>query len=309
MKIRMVPIGNASNKFTRIVPTCRGSSEKSIDLLIDGEETELDKTWSSRSVTRLIHLIRNSCDHGVRAPRSARRRRQEPLAALPVRRGKGHHIIITIEDDGKGPYVERIRKTNIERGLITEAAQVSRGDIFNLIFEPAFHATDDRLRPRVGMDLVSNRSPSSRVDRPRQQNWRGTTTTIRLPLTLAIVQSLLVESNTEIFAILSTVRRIGAPSAPIEIQRVGEPGHQTPQQGPAAVHLENTLELQLKPESSGYGSQRLVTDPTRHAAARRGASQGRFTRHRRQRLTAASASRRPASEPAGNGHQGRWARS
>src|SRR5262249_24418672 len=139
----MVPIGNAFNKFSRIVRDLACQLGKEIDLQIDGEETELDKTLVEQIGDPLIHLIRNSCDHGIEMPdtRQAAGKASNGRIFLAARQ-EGNHIIITIEDDGKGMDLTRIRQKGIERGLISETEQLSDRDIVNLIFEPGFSTAD-----------------------------------------------------------------------------------------------------------------------------------------------------------------------
>ena len=121
MKIRMVPIGNAFNSFSRLVRDVDRQLGKEMELYIDGEETELDKTLVEQIGDPLIHLIRNSCDHGDRVAgrAGAAGKRRAGHISLSARQ-EGNHIIITIQDDGNGLPDETIRKKALERGLITE---------------------------------------------------------------------------------------------------------------------------------------------------------------------------------------------
>ncbi len=227
MKIRMVPIGNAFNKFTRVVRDLSRQLDKEIELYLDGEATELDKTLVEQIGDPLIHLIRNSVDHGIEMPdvRAAAGKRRTGQIMLSARQ-EGNHIIITIQDDGKGIPVDIIRKKAIEKGLIAEDAVLSKRDILNLIFEPGFSTAEKvtNISGRgVGMDVVRKQISKLKglIDIDSEPG-KGTTTTIRLPLTLAIMQSLLVESSGECFAIpLSTVVE-SVRIKPEEIQYVGD---------------------------------------------------------------------------------------
>ena len=227
MKVRMVPIGNAFNKYPRIIRDLAKQLGKKINLHISGESAELDKTLVEQIGDPLIHLIRNSCDHGVEAP-EVRVEAGKPEAGniwLSAHQ-EGNHIIITIEDDGKGIPVDIIRRKGIEKGLISEDDKLSDREIFNLIFEPGFSTAEQITNVSgrgVGMDVVKKQIMKLKglveID---SEMGKGTTTTIRLPLTLAIVQSLLVRSKEEIFAIpLSSVIE-SIRIEPEEIQKVGE---------------------------------------------------------------------------------------
>lgn len=262
MKIRMVPIGNAFNKFTRIIRDLSRQLEKDIELHIDGEDTELDKTLVEQIGDPLIHLIRNSCDHGIEMPdvRAAAGKAKTGKIFLGARQ-EGNNIIITIQDDGKGIPVDIIRKKGIERGLISEEAVLSKRDIFNLIFEPGFSTAEKvtTISGRgVGMDVVRKQISKLKglIDIDSEVG-KGTTTTIRLPLTLAIVQSLLVESLGETFAIpLSTVVE-SVRIKPEDVQRVGDTevikrhGRVLP-----LMHLHDTLDLGAKADVSWYSGYR-----------------------------------------------------
>ncbi len=258
MKIRMVPIGNAFNKFTRIVRDLSRQLGKDIELMIDGEETELDKTLVEQIGDPLIHLIRNSCDHGVEMPdaRVASGKNAAGKIFLSARQ-EGNHIIITIEDDGKGIDTDRVRRKAVERGLISEDTVLSDRDIVNLIFEPGFSTAEQVTTVSgrgVGMDVVRKQiSKLKGLIDINSKLGQGTTTTIRLPLTLAIVQSLLIESQGEVFAIpLSTVVE-SVRIKPEEIQTVGD-AEVIKRHGKVLplMHLHDTLELARKAETSWY---------------------------------------------------------
>ncbi len=261
MKIRMVPIGNAFNKFTRIVRDLSRQLGKEIELYLDGEATELDKTLVEQIGDPLIHLIRNSCDHGVEMPdvRAAAGKRRTGQIMLSARQ-EGNHIIITIQDDGKGIPVDIIRKKAIEKGLIAEDAVLSKRDILNLIFEPGFSTAEKvtNISGRgVGMDVVRKQISKLKglIDIDSELG-KGTTTTIRLPLTLAIMQSLLVESSGECFAIpLSTVVE-SVRIKPEEIQYVGDAEViKRHDKILPLMYLHETLDLSQKDQTSWYNSK------------------------------------------------------
>ncbi|WP_434511457.1 chemotaxis protein CheW [Desulfitobacterium sp. AusDCA] len=211
MRLRMVPIGTVFSRFPRLVRDLARKTDKEIELVLKGEDTELDKTVVEVIGDPLMHLIRNSVDHGIEQP-------QERLAAGKPEIGQitldayheGNHIAILISDDGEGLDLGKIRKKGIEKGLIGEREELADREIANLIFLPGFSTADkvtDISGRGVGMDVVkkalNNLGGMIDIDTRRGQ---GTTFTIRLPLTLAIIQALLVEVSEEIYAIpLSSV--------------------------------------------------------------------------------------------------------
>ncbi len=258
MKIRMVPIGNTFTKFTRIIRDLSRQLDKDIELYLDGEDTELDKTLVEQIGDPLIHLIRNSCDHGIELPavREAAGKRRTGKIFLSARQ-EGNHIIITIEDDGKGINAEIIKKKAIEKGLIPEDAVLTTRDVFNLIFEPGFSTAEQVTNVSgrgVGMDVVKKQiSKLKGLIDIESEVGRGTTIAIRLPLTLAIMQSLLVEASGEAFAIPLNAVVESVRISPDEIQKVGETevikrhGRVLP-----LMHLSDVLNLQKKGEESWY---------------------------------------------------------
>lgn len=227
MKIRMVPIGNAFNKFTRVVRDLSRQLGKDIQINLSGEETELDKTLVEQIGDPLIHLIRNSCDHGIETPEIRLKTGKGQTGTIQLSaRQEGHHVIITIADDGKGIPVDAVRRKGLERGLIKEHDVLTNRDIFNLIFEPGFSTAEKVTTVSgrgVGMDVVRKQIGKLKgIIEIDSEQGKGTKTTIRLPLTLAIVQSLLVKSSHATFAIpLSSVIE-SVRIKPEEIQRIGE---------------------------------------------------------------------------------------
>ena len=252
MKVRMVPIGNAFNKFSRIVRDLARNLDKKIDLLISGEGAELDKTLVEQIGDPLIHLIRNSCDHGVEDPATREAAGKSPTGKIMLSaHQEGNHIVIKIEDDGKGIPLDIIRRKGIEKGLITEEQVLEPRDIYALIFEPGFSTAEQvtNISGRgVGMDVVKkNIMKLKGMIEIDSELGKGTTTTIRLPLTLAIVQSLLVKSNDEVFAIplSSVIESIRIP--PSEIQKVGDTQvYKLRDKVLPLIHLDDVLDLESK---------------------------------------------------------------
>ncbi len=202
--IRMLPIGTTFNKYRRLVRDLSAELGKQIDLVTSGEETELDKTVIERLGDPLVHLLRNSIDHGVEPP-------EERLAAGKPPRGtvrltaehSGGAVIIRIVDDGRGLDARAIRVKAVERGLISPDAELSEKELYNLIFLPGFstaRAITSVSGRGVGMDVVKRGIESLRgaveID---SEPGQGTVITVRLPLTLAIIDGLQVQTGREFF--------------------------------------------------------------------------------------------------------------
>jgi two-component system, chemotaxis family, sensor kinase CheA len=197
LSIRMVPIGTTFGRFKRLVRDLSTELGKEIDLQTEGAETELDKTVIERLGDPLVHLIRNSCDHGIESP-EVRKAAGKPgrgtvrLSAYHT----GPSVFIEIRDDGAGLDAEAIRSKAIERGLLTADATPSQQELFKLIFEAGFStakALSNVSGRGVGMDVVKRSIDALRgsVDVQSVQG-QGTTIRLRLPLTLAIIEGLLV---------------------------------------------------------------------------------------------------------------------
>lgn len=216
MKVRMIPIEQVFNRFPRMVRDLSQESGKKVRLEIYGADTELDKTVVDAMGDPLMHLIRNAIDHGIESPeeRIKSGKSEEGLVKLSAYH-EGNNIYIEVEDDGAGINIDKVKKRAMERGLITEEAanRMSEEDIYNLLFIPGFSTSEkvtDISGRGVGMDVVKRRveelNGSIKIE---SKVGRGTKVTIRLPLTLAIIQSLLVETSDEIFAIpLSNIEEI-----------------------------------------------------------------------------------------------------
>ncbi len=218
MKTRMQPVGKVFNKFPRMVRDLSRELGKSIELIIEGEETELDKSIVEEIGDPLIHIIRNSCDHGIE-PLEERRKLNKPetgkvqLSAY----NEGNHIVIKISDDGKGLDPVMLKEKAIEKGVISErdAEGMSDREAFNLIFKPGFSTAKvvSNVSGRgVGMDVVkTNIEKLNGIIEIDSEVGVGTTQKLKIPLTLAIIQALLVGVQEEYYAIplssvLETVR-------------------------------------------------------------------------------------------------------
>ncbi|NHB48703.1 hybrid sensor histidine kinase/response regulator [Helicobacter pylori] len=218
MKTRMQPVGKVFNKFPRMVRDLSRELGKSIELIIEGEETELDKSIVEEIGDPLIHIIRNSCDHGIE-PLEERRSLNKPetgkvqLSAY----NEGNHIVIKISDDGKGLDPVMLKEKAVEKGVISErdAESMSDREAFNLIFKPGFSTAKvvSNVSGRgVGMDVVkTNIEKLNGIIEIDSEVGVGTTQKLKIPLTLAIIQALLVGVQEEYYAIplssvLETVR-------------------------------------------------------------------------------------------------------
>ena len=228
MKTRMQPIGRLFQKYPRIARDLARNLGKDVELLLVGEETEIDKTMIEDLSDPIIHLIRNAVDHGVESTedRRAAGKPEKSQVRLEARQ-EGDHIVLLVADDGKGMNAERLRAKALEKGLITdeEANTMDERQSLALIFLPGFSTKDfasDVSGRGVGMDVVKTniQKLNGNID-IRSEVGKGTTFVISLPLTLAILPVLLVQLGEQPFAVpLSMVREI----LPIEVEQVQEVG-------------------------------------------------------------------------------------
>lgn len=218
MKTRMLPIGKVFNKFPRMIRDLSRELNKKIELEITGEETELDKSIVEEIGDPLVHIIRNSCDHGIETPETRLAAGKEEMGTIQLKAyHEGNHIVIQIIDDGKGLDAEMLKLKSIEKGIITEkeADTMSEKEAFGLIFRPGFStaAQVTSVSGRgVGMDVVkTNIEKLNGMIDIDSEVGRGTSMKLKIPLTLAIIQALLVGVQEEYYAIplasvLETVR-------------------------------------------------------------------------------------------------------
>ncbi|WP_419787737.1 chemotaxis protein CheW [Pseudodesulfovibrio sp.] len=196
--IRMLPIGTSFSKFKRLVRDLSAELGKEINLTTSGEDTELDKTVIERLGDPLVHLLRNSLDHGIEPPeeRVAAGKQPQGLIMLSAEHSGGE-VLIRITDDGRGMSPEAIREKAVERGMITRDTEMTEKELLKLIFEPGFSTAKKVTNVSgrgVGMDVVKRAIDSLRgsIDIDSKPG-KGTTLTIRLPLTLAIIDGLQVQ--------------------------------------------------------------------------------------------------------------------
>lgn len=213
MKTRMLPVSKVFNKFPRMVRDLARDMGKNIELIISGEETELDKTIIEEVGDPLVHIIRNSCDHGIES-------KEERIAAGKSETGKielkayneGNHIVIEIADDGKGMNAEVLKQKALEKDIITEreADMMNDKEAYSLIFKAGFSTAKvvTNVSGRgVGMDVVkTNIEKLNGMIDVESEFGQGTVLKLKIPLTLAIIQALIVGVQEEYYAIpLSSV--------------------------------------------------------------------------------------------------------
>ncbi|MGD0347580.1 MAG: chemotaxis protein CheA [Terracidiphilus sp.] len=197
MNIRMMPIRGTFEKFRRLVHDLARDLGKNVELTIEGADTELDKTVIEQLGDPLMHLIRNSMDHGIEPADVRAASGKSPTATIHLAaRHSGASVLVTVTDDGRGIDADAVRLRAIERGLISADAQLTEGQIFALLFAPGFstaaQVTDVSGRG-VGMDVVRQRVESLRgAVEVQSRPGLGTSVTLRLPLTMAIIDGLLV---------------------------------------------------------------------------------------------------------------------
>ncbi len=208
MKVRMVPIESTVNKFPRMIRDLQKTLGKKLDFYMSGEETELDRTVVDEIGDPIMHLLRNSADHGIESAEiRAQRGKPEAGSIWLDAYQDGNNVIIEVRDDGNGIDIEAVRNKGIERGVITpeQAAAMSDKEVINLLFNAGFSTAKkvtDVSGRGVGLDVVKSKieSLSGEVD-VKSQLGVGSTWTIRLPLTLAIIQALMVIVGGEKYAI------------------------------------------------------------------------------------------------------------
>lgn len=208
MKVRMVPIESVVNKFPRMIRDLSKKLDKKLELYMSGEETELDRTVVDEIGDPLMHLLRNSADHGIESAEVRAQRGKPAVGSIFLDAYQdGNNVVIEVRDDGNGIDTEAVRAKAVERGTVTpeQAANLTEKEIINLLFLPSFstakQVTDVSGRG-VGLDVVRSKieSLSGEVE-VKSKLGEGSTWTIRLPLTLAIIQALMVVVGDEKYAI------------------------------------------------------------------------------------------------------------
>ncbi len=208
MKVRMVPVSSVFSRFPRLVRDLSKKSGKEVDLIMEGEETELDKSVVEVIGDPLVHLIRNSVDHGIEAEETRVSAGKPPKGRVTLRAfHKGNSVAIEIEDDGKGIDPAKMREVAIKKGIISpeEAAQLDDREAIELIFAPGFSSAEkitDISGRGVGMDVVRTNIKSLKGSvSTYSEIGKGTRFTLSLPLTLAIIDALMVNVSGQMYAI------------------------------------------------------------------------------------------------------------
>ncbi len=208
MQLRMVAVDQVFSRFPRVVRDIANKLDKGIDLIVEGKDTELDKSVVEEIGDPLMHLVRNSVDHGIES-KADRKRKGKPETGTVYLRAfhQGSSIVLEVQDDGKGLDIPVIKSKAVQKKIITEAEAASMSDkeAANLIFAPGFstaEAVSDLSGRGVGMDVVKkNVERLNGVVEIVSEKDKGSTFTIKLPLTLAIISAMLVRTSRNIYAI------------------------------------------------------------------------------------------------------------
>ena len=208
MKVRMVPVSQVFNRFPRMVRDVTKELNKEINLTIEGEDTELDRTVIDEIGDPIMHLLRNSLDHGIEMPDEREAKGKPRIGEVGlIARHEGNNVVIMVTDDGKGINPDVIRRKAVEKGLFTqdEVDNMDDADAVRIVFLPGFSTAEkisDISGRGVGMDVVKSKieSLSGHVDVETRVN-EGSVFKIKLPLTLAIIQAMLVQVQNEMYAI------------------------------------------------------------------------------------------------------------
>ena len=214
MTMRMVPMRTLVSRFRRLILGLSSDLGKPVEFVVDGEDTELDKTVIEKLADPLVHILRNAIDHGMEDPAARAQTDKDRVGRIELSATHvGGEVHIVVRDDGRGMSADKIRAKAIERGLITSEAQLTAGQVFALVLEPGFSTAETitELSGRgVGMDVVRRTIEGLRgVIEIDSKLGQGTTVTLRLPLTLAIIDGLLIEIADERYTLpMSSVKEI-----------------------------------------------------------------------------------------------------
>ncbi|MCX8177514.1 MAG: chemotaxis protein CheA [Candidatus Bathyarchaeota archaeon] len=210
-RIRMVPVSQIFDRFPRLVRDLSLKKGKRVELIMEGRDIEVDRTVLDEIGEPLVHLIRNCIDHGIEYPEERTKLGKPPIGLIKLSAHReGDHVIIEIEDDGAGIDPRIVKKVAVEKGFISkfEAEKMSDDQLINMIFIPGFSTAKEVTETSgrgVGMDVVKNKVEAlGGAIQLKTEVSRGTKVTLRLPLTVAIIKSLLVEAGGQTFAIPSS---------------------------------------------------------------------------------------------------------
>jgi len=219
MSMRMVPVGQLFQKMSRLVRDLSRKNGKRVDLETSGEETELDRNIVEELADPLMHMVRNSLDHGIEDPGEREASGKRPVARVILRAShQAGHIVIEVGDDGRGLNKDKILKKAVERKLVEPGAQPSEHDVFHMIFHPGFSTAEkitDVSGRGVGMDVVRRQIHKlrGRID-IRSTPGQGATFLLKVPLTLAIIDGLVVTVGAERYIVpIFAVREMVRPTA------------------------------------------------------------------------------------------------
>ena len=206
LEIRMVPIGQIFSRLAQVIRRYSREIEKEIDLMVYGEDTELDKSLAEEIVDPLMHLVRNSIDHGLEPAEERTMKGKKGHGSIVLKAfQKGSHVVIEVIDDGRGIDVEKVRKKAIEKGLLEPDANLEEREIIDFIFAPGFSTKEvaSEISGRgVGLDVVKEKlSMLGGFTEVYTKKDEGTTFALTLPITLAIIKALIVRVGKEKFAL------------------------------------------------------------------------------------------------------------
>jgi two-component system chemotaxis sensor kinase CheA len=206
LEIRMVPIGQIFARLSQIVRRYSREIGKQIDLVMYGEDTELDKYLAEEIVDPLMHLIRNAIDHGIETPEERKEKGKKERGTITLKSyQKGNHVVVEVKDDGAGVNIAKVRKKAVEKGLIDDDVELGDKEIIDFIFAPGFSTKDvvsDISGRGVGMDVVKEKlSALGGYAEIETKTDEGTTFMVTLPITLAIIKALIVRVGKDKFAV------------------------------------------------------------------------------------------------------------
>ena len=208
MQVRMVPASQIFDRFPRLVRDLSLQKGKEIDLVMEGRDIEIDRTVLDEVGEPLIHLLRNSIDHGIETPDERRQAGKNPVGKIRLSAQRsGDNVIIEVEDDGAGIDLERLRETAVQKGFVSEeeGEKMSRNELVSMIFLPGFSTSREVTETSgrgIGMDVVKTKIAALGGSvQFETRSGRGTKTSIKVPLTLAIIKAILVQDSGQTFTI------------------------------------------------------------------------------------------------------------
>ncbi len=229
MQVRMVPVSQVFDRFPRLVRDLSLKQKKKINLVLEGKEIEVDRSVLDEIGEPLIHLLRNSVDHGIEAPRERLTSGKNEIGQIVLSAQRnGNHVIIEIYDDGAGIDPEKVKASALRKGVVskTELNKMTNDQLVNLIFVPGFSTAKEVTETSgrgVGMDVVKTKITAlGGTVQISSKMGEGTRTIIKLPITLAIIQAILIKDTTETFAIPTSQVSEIVKLKKTEVQRIGK---------------------------------------------------------------------------------------